>query len=232
MFYITGLTTYADNKSSSWEQHTSITSCMPLVMDPRVSTFEVLRNENIRVFLDIDGAQWEDHKTIYQLATDFADFIGIPHKYYITYNAHSITHNGKSYHVIYDVVTTKKNLVKCIRVFNDKYPQYGKCIDETIYTKNRLFRLPYQAMPNRGGMNYESIHIPLDDAPVECFFIQDTAGKMRLDNPIFKKVLNMRSRIRLPYGHSRKDYSNVIHTLVPIVATSVITAVAAYIATR
>ena len=84
--------------------------------------------------------------------------------YIITENKASLSHDGLSYHMIFpNLLTTQSKLKAFTYVFLRDYPQYKPYIDQSVYSKNRLFRLPYQAGINPPtiprGRDINSIHV-------------------------------------------------------------------------
>ena len=81
--------------------------------------------------------------------------------YVITKNSQSSSHAGLSYHIIFSNIVIEngnyaRNILKDFVLHNKKY--YG-CIDLSVYTKRRLFRLPY----NHNCMNYKEQYMSFKD---------------------------------------------------------------------
>lgn len=84
--------------------------------------------------------------------------------YIITINKQSLTHSGLSYHIIFpNLLTTQRLLKEFVYVLTHDYSEYKPYIDQSVYSKNRLFRLPYQAGINpptmSRGRDANSIHV-------------------------------------------------------------------------
>lgn len=84
--------------------------------------------------------------------------------YVITANKQSLSHPGLSYHVIFpNLLTTQRLLKEFVYVLTHDYPEYKPYIDQSVYSKNRLFRLPYQAGINpptmSKGRDVNSVHV-------------------------------------------------------------------------
>lgn len=73
--------------------------------------------------------------------------------YVITKNIKSSSHDGLSYHVIFsNIVIENGNYIRNIlKNFIMLHKEYFGCIDLSVYTKRRLFRLPY----NHNCLNYK-----------------------------------------------------------------------------
>lgn len=108
--------------------------------------FEVLKNDILRIFLDLENIETDKPELYKQIIKDFITYTGLnldTTKYIITLNEGS-HHPGLSYHVIFHVITTMKNLRNTVMRFKQSYKDYEKYVDSSIYTSTRLFRLPYQ----------------------------------------------------------------------------------------
>lgn len=109
---------------------------------------EVLQSNFIRVFLDIEKIPRDKPNLIYSIIDDISEFLSIDkNTYALTFNNGS-HHPGLSYHLYFPYFTTKQNMLNVVRNFILKTEKkYEKYIDQSVYSKNRLFRLPYQYGP-------------------------------------------------------------------------------------
>ena len=107
--------------------------------------FEVLRNHIRRLYFDIEKIPVNNSGLIHELVHDLATFIGInPNDYGLTINEHSTQHNGLSYHLTFPYKSHAVNILNLIRNFKVAYSKYTEYIDEGVYDKRRLFRVPGQ----------------------------------------------------------------------------------------
>lgn len=123
-------------------------SMILLIKDAIIKTFRKYSNITINKSMRRNGITKEIYLT----------------SYIITENKASTTHNGLSYHIIFpNLLTTQTKLKAFSHVLNRDYPEYARYIDQSVYSKNRLFRFPYQAGINpptkTKGRDIESVHI-------------------------------------------------------------------------
>lgn len=110
------------------------------------TVFEVLKNDFMRIYLDLENISVEEPNMYKNIITAFAAFANINLNtvaYGITLNKGS-HHPGLSYHVVFGAVTFRDNLKSLVQRFKLAYPEFEKFVDASIYTRNRLFRLPDQ----------------------------------------------------------------------------------------
>ena len=115
------------------------------------SVFEVIRTEEHKIFLDLEKIPVSQPDTYQEIIDNFMEFADLNKQktgYVVTHNKGS-SHQGLSYHVIFNVSITKFNLRCLVNQFKEHYPQYKDYVDSTIYTRNRLFRLPEQVGCNK-----------------------------------------------------------------------------------
>ena len=108
------------------------------------STFELLRYQLRRIYLDIENIPRDDIGLIYDIIENWCDFLGISKQQYAFTKNEGSHHEGLSYHVFFPVRDYTGNIFNAIRNFKLKYPNYSEYIDETVYGSERLFRLPEQ----------------------------------------------------------------------------------------
>ena len=110
------------------------------------SFYEVLpKNHYIKIFLDIENIPMDEPDIIDNIIRDFKKFTKDSANVDInlialTLNTNSISHEGRSYHVIYDVCTEIFNMRNMICWFLWKFPHYKNFVDSTVYSRNRLFK--------------------------------------------------------------------------------------------
>lgn len=169
--YYTSITKYYEYSHNSTKYTHSRADIETDICDDKNTTFEVLRNNYMRIFLDIEnvpititssiegvmGEQLLNHidvnddSIMQSIVRDFITFADLRSDigYVVTKNIGS-HHLGLSYHVIFSVATLRDNLKNLVMNFKKEYPQYNDYVDHSIYTRNRLFRLPEQkGLPQR-----------------------------------------------------------------------------------
>lgn len=82
----------------------------------------------------------------------------------ITENISSTSHDGLSYHLIFpNMITTQNKLKQFTFIFLRDYPEFIPYVDQSVYSKNRLFRYPYQSGINpptqTRGRDNDSVHV-------------------------------------------------------------------------
>jgi hypothetical protein len=109
------------------------------------SIYEVLEKDIRRVYFDIEKIPFERKDMIYDIIKRLAEFLEIdPNDYALTLNTGSRLHPGLSYHLTFPYKTLASNILNLVRTFKLKYPEYTDYIDEAVYSKDRLFRMPDQ----------------------------------------------------------------------------------------
>lgn len=148
------ITSYKQNNPKNW--YTIPVSKYPSELKKyyhsEYSLFEIINKPNINLFLDVEYVP-RDNKYgihyIYHLYTNLLNALygdneiksEIMFKSLITINKKS-KHPGYSYHVYTPIVVSFSDIRNYILYFISEYPEYGKYIDASVYTKNRLFRVP------------------------------------------------------------------------------------------
>lgn len=87
----------------------------------------------------------------------------VVNSFVITQNNCSLGHDGLSYHLIFPRMLTTQNKLKAFtHVLLRDYPEYKLYIDQSVYSRNRLFRFVYQPGINpptlERGRNTDSYH--------------------------------------------------------------------------
>lgn len=121
-----------------------------LELNQKISIYEVIqRQDTIKFFLDIEKIPKEAPYLIFEIVEKFSQYMSEKHNiqfndYIITINLNSNTHEGFSYHVIYDgIYSNIIDIGKFVIEFSS-LNKFGDFIDTSIYTSNRLFKLPLQ----------------------------------------------------------------------------------------
>ena len=160
------LTSYTENRPNKWIK-TNITDLSNELLElrnklksnsleaPEASTsrYEVLVNVNRRLYLDVEGIPFENESLIYELQTDLNKFLHEKDSkqcdkdliFVITYNQSSANHIGRSYHLIctnysMSFINMKGLIEEFVNTDGIKYKEYVDC---SVYSKKRLFKLPY-----------------------------------------------------------------------------------------
>ena len=123
--------------------------------DSTLSTFEVISTPLTKIFLDLENIPTDKDIMYEKIIEDFMEYVGLKIDlvpYVVTINTHS-HHPGLSYHVIISAITTMDNIRNMVNNFINDHKQYADYIDNKIYTRNRLFRLPLQHGIKSKGRN-------------------------------------------------------------------------------
>ena len=150
-------------------------------------------------------------------------------RFCITYNTSSITHPGKSYHVYFpEYSTIKDEMKKFVNYYIDSKKEGYEYIDASVYSKDRLFRLPYQKGVNKSydvvnlGDRYKDFHrIIVGTNQASDYIISNTATKERVFfSSIPNKYLLMKSVniISGPYNKTDKKLNKVCDLLTSLLA--------------
>ena len=114
--------------------------------------FEIFNGyDNVKIFMDIENYKDETNNTLVNLINDFIKYFNEETKnkydisnYILTENENS-RHPGRSFHLIFlNVCLNYRNLRNLIFNFVENHKIYKNIIDTSVYSNNRLFRLPYQ----------------------------------------------------------------------------------------
>ena len=147
----------------------------------KTTVYEVLKHtDTIKFFMDIEGIPKTEENLILVIVDGFIKYMINKHNlnfsgYTITINKNSANHSGLSYHVIYDgVYSNIYNIGKFVSDYTNNEGNFVKnFIDTSVYTKVRLFKLPYQIGSNgkthkrsRRSTNYHQILLNYKDDKV------------------------------------------------------------------
>lgn len=148
------ITSYKQNNPKNW--YTIPVSKYPSELKKHYhseySVFEIINKPNINLFLDVEYVPRDNKYGIHYIYHLYANLLNalygdneiksdIMFKSLITINKKS-KHPGYSYHVYTPIVVSFSDIRNYILYFISEYPEYGKYIDASVYTKNRLFRVP------------------------------------------------------------------------------------------
>lgn len=159
------ITSYKQNNPKNW--YTIPVSEYPKELKKcyhsEYSVFEIINKPNINLFLDVEYVPRDNKYGIYYIYHLYANLLNalygdneikseIMFKSLITINKKS-KHPGYSYHVYTPIVVSFSDIRNYILYFISEYPEHGKYIDASVYTKNRLFRVPGTIDPITKDMN-------------------------------------------------------------------------------
>ena len=167
------------------------TSKVEYMADPDVCVLEVLTNAKRRIYLDIECIPNDKPEMINDIVTSFIAFMQLPSdtKYTLTMNAASANHSGLSYHVILPYAMDYLLLKRCVAAFKVKHPEYEKYVDQSVYSHNRLFRLPEQGKPTGQGIDNDDKHVIIQGS-MDDSFIQVIDGLPEIGT-IPKEILDI-----------------------------------------
>ena len=209
------------NEIGTYGNKTKITS--------KVSRFEIIGNNCIPYF-DIEGIPKDKGEIfIITIANNLMKTMSehSKHKfsrYCITQNLHSLTHEGKSYHVYFpEFRTFRDEMKKFINHYVDMKLEGYEYIDTSVYSRDRLFRLPYQKGVNK-TKNLNSIERRQIDyhfiirGPVDPsnYIISNVEGKEMISfSNIPQKYAKMKSKntISGPYNAAMEKMDKVCDLL-------------------
>ena len=154
------LTTYLQSNRRNWKREKVcdlVDSLMKLDESKTpvttTSKYEVLYETVRKIYLDIERIPFSDENVVFELLTDINKFfrkkcgdqMKDDMKFIITYNKSSANHSGKSYHAYCtNYCMNYKILRNTVAEFvNTDGMQYKDYVDCSVYSKNRLFKMPY-----------------------------------------------------------------------------------------
>jgi hypothetical protein len=121
------------------------------ILQKDVSLYELLDiYSNTKIYFDIENIDSNEPKFIYNIIRDLKKFVEDTANikltdYVLTINKESATHDGLSYHLIFNhYYTTPMNIKGLLLQFIEKYSIYKDYIDTVVYSKNRIFKSVYQ----------------------------------------------------------------------------------------
>lgn len=129
--------------------------------------YEVLLDNPVKLFIDVDGVPKDKDLLIYELISNFINFMKIEfnitiNDYALTKNIHSISHEGLSYHIYFPEYYVDKifKIRYILTLFVANYNEYYDYIDGCIYHYNRLFRCVNQLNASTKSNNEDDdIHL-------------------------------------------------------------------------
>jgi len=211
--------TYYENNYLNYIKYYSLEDVTKEILDESACTFEVLNSDLRKIYMDIEYIPFESSELIYDIISKFKEFTGMDDdiKYSISRNDGS-EHTGLSYHVVFQChmhYIDVKHLIKAFCLENidpkDDSKSYANYIDDSVYGKGRLFRLPFNfgipnnpktQLPEDEVLCKENVHKIINDMPLESFLINYIA-----EVPEFKseKVNEVLKYHRLERTRKRKE---------------------------
>lgn len=108
-----------------------------------LTTFEILKQPIRRMYLHIKHIPKDDFGIFYDIVERWCEFAEIDdNQYFFTKNEGS--KKGYNYHLFFPLKTTRLNLLRGVKVFKSKYPEFAPYISDNVYDINKVFRLPEQ----------------------------------------------------------------------------------------
>lgn len=137
------------------------------------SILEYLKNNDIRVYLDIDKIPLNDGYIIYKIIEKFIKMYKLSNEYTLTINENSY-HEGLSFHLFFPYRTTKEKCFTLVKNFIEKYQKFKNYIDINVYNQP-YFRCVNMPCPgylqyNRSLFNkHELIYGEIEDTVIQNY---------------------------------------------------------------
>ena len=206
--YIRIKDSYTENIRSNWKTYRGLPEQFDyLVNQKSTTTFEILQNgKNLRFYIDIEKIPFDKDTLIEEIVFDLIEFMkekGLKNNLTvidiaITENKNSISHEGRSYHVIMPVQMTQNLMKRLILNFvnDERYNKYIEYIDCSVYSNYRLFRVPNQIGFDKDHNRIEdNIHIPiLDIKPYQEYLIQNVNRSIPMFYPTNLTTLTLEQK--------------------------------------
>ncbi len=185
------LTSYMQSNCRNWKRekvHNLVDSLMKLDESKTpvttISKYEVLYETVRKIYFDIERIPFSDENAVFELLTDINKFfrkkcgdqMKEDMKFIITYNKSSANHSGKSYHAYcmnycMNFKILRNTVAEFVNTDGKKYKDYVDC---SVYSKNRLFKMPYYIGVVQDGLNskldtnVDNHHMIISQAKPEC----------------------------------------------------------------
>lgn len=145
--YIKIQKSYSENKKKNYN-YASIDNFVKLISTKNISSsiFEVLRNEDLKIFFDIEKIPKDQTNFIYDIIGDLKTWFAKETKqelgdFILTFNKDSNNHEGLSYHIIFfEWFTNMNNIRNLLNNFLEEHSEYVPYMDGSVYSKDRLFK--------------------------------------------------------------------------------------------
>ena len=180
--------TYRERRGHDHQSTDDIAEFTNLLNQPG-KVYEVLLNDPVRLFVDMDGVPLDKPNLINEFINTFIKFMKSEfnvdiHNYALTCNNGSVSHPGFSYHVYFpeyylnNVHNCKYILLRFIDY--DREHKFYDYIDGCIYHYNRLFRCPNQYNAAREAIDEMDKHNIIKGTIQDCV-IQYTSNSQLLN---------------------------------------------------
>lgn len=193
---------YRENIKENYHTYNSLEEASKEIFDSTNCTFEVLQNDERRIYLDIEKIDDTDtdDKIVNGLIQKIMEYYKINDKdnYVLTKNVKSNQHKGLSYHLILPYKINADDLMKSLVAFTMDNPEYSSFIDIGVYGKVRLFRLPDNCKMRPNGLDPEDVH-KIVHGKFEDSIIQDVNDVLSID------LSHLRDRIDRVTGNEIRD---------------------------
>ena len=150
--YINFETDYKERKRENEKTIEDINEYLDIIKH-NGKVYEILYNDPIKLFVDIDGVEIDKPTLINEFIQDFIDFLNNEFKLHLNYDDYALTQNNKSgshaglsYHVYIPKLYIRhiSNIKYILKLFIKDHSKYFEYVDGVIYHNNRLFRATNQ----------------------------------------------------------------------------------------
>ena len=178
---------FKENKLYNHIRYANIETALDEINDPNTCSLEVLHEDMRRMYLDVENVPSEDHERIIQdIIRIFSMMVNIDASTAVySINTNSKRHKGISYHVVWPYAIHRDDMRKLVIHFGSIHKEYIEYVDDCVYGRDRLFRLPNQGRPSQGrtgdpGLDIDDKH-NIVKGEFNDFFIQCIDGLPRVE---------------------------------------------------
>lgn len=186
---IIDINSFSEASSKNFKSISMQSECEHLCEEKLITSFsryEVL-GYRWKLMLDIERIPFDKPDMIYDIIENFNKFmkhknaVKVDMDYVLTMNTSSPNHKGLSYHLIFYEYSALRDMIKyCLLEFvhTDFGKEFIDYIDTSIYTNNRLMKLPYYIGITKQGIdtNADNYHRIIKGDPMhpDKFIVQIT----------------------------------------------------------
>lgn len=223
--YINIQKSYLENKKKNYN-YTSIANFVNLISTKNTSSsiFEVLRNEDLKIFFDIEKIPLDQTNFIYDIIGDLKTWFAKETKqelgdFILSYNENSTNHEGLSYHIIFfKWFTNMDNIRNLLNNFLEEHSVYVPFMDGSVYSKDRLFRSIHQIGVNNKTKSlsdsFDDMHVIVNkettDETIKQSIIQNVNNSKLLEYN-FKCVNRPKARKISNFNNFKQKPTIIIH---------------------
>ena len=180
--------TFKENVPSNYAFYTTIKETFKDVLNKETASFEILRREVRRLYLDLENIPKDRPDVVDIIVKGIKELLNIPNvKHHVSFNKASKTHAGLSYHVVFNICMTRANIYQAILYYKSTHEDYSAYIDPSVYSRIRLFRLPFNGKPIGSTIDNNDFHdIITEGSILDDFYIQDTDSYPMLEDKDIK----------------------------------------------